>query len=313
MKKAFLVLLVLFATNISYASVSGFVVSNYEYVQDGSKTGRFYMPFVWLIFQKDLGENFGYHVWYDFQNGNFIMAWLDIKLWDYLTISSGKIVAPSNQEWYTYPPEQLTPYFSEVSNLVGELGKGFDYGIGLSGTLGKLTYNLAIFEGDPNDKKDFCGRLTIKPFKELEASIHTYQIWAYADEAKRDLSGVDIRYSGYNLDIRAEYDFGKADSLFTIGPNAITLGSYSGYYIMLGYKISLNSNMAVQPVFKYNVLDPRAEAFEPVTVLVGGVNFYMGEHFKMMVAYRKITDDTNTYYSDIDKKDAFTVRAQVSF
>jgi len=313
MKKILVIILFLLAINRVNASINGFVVSNYEYVKDGPKAGRFYMPFVWLILQDNLNDNFSYHVWYDFQNSGFVMGWLDIKLSNYATVSAGKIVAPSNQEWYTYPPDQLTPYFSEVSDLVGILGKGMDYGVGLSGSVSKLTYNLTILEGDANDKKDLCFRLSFKPHKDLEISAHTYQIWAYPDEEKRDLSGVDLRYTGNNLDIRAEYDFGKTDTLFTIGPNAITPEDYSGYYIMLGYKKPLNSSTAVQPVFKYNVFDPTVETFDPVSVIVGGINFYFGDSFKLMFAYRKIKDETNTYYSDTDKKDSFTIRAQVSF
>ena len=308
----------LFKPLVSSTSVNGFVVTNYEYEVDGYKTGSFTIPFVWLILQDQLTERFAFHVWYDFQFNNFIMGWLDIKLADYLCVNMGKMVAPSNQEWYTYPPDQMTPFFSEISGFVDVIGKGFDYGVGFSGSYQFLTYNMVIFNGganagEDNDKKNFCGRLTISPIKDLDLSVHTYQIYATAEEDERSLSGIDLLYTGFNFDIRAEYDFGKGGSLTTLGPNEITPGDYNGYYFMLGYKIPVTEMLSIQPVFKYNVFDPDVPTYEKVSDIVFGANFYCGKYFKLMLGYRKITDDSNTLYTDNEKKDLFILRAQLSF
>ena len=317
-KKILLLLLVVsfvFVPLHMSASVNGFVITSYEYKLDtlSSATGSFGMPFVWLILQDKLSESFSYHVWYDFQNSDFLMAWIDVKLLDFLSLSGGKIVAPSNQEWYTYPPDQLTPFFSEISGFVGQIGKGFDYGVGFSGNYNIFNYNVTLLNGDNNDKKDICARFTISPIKDLAIAFHTYQIWATATEDKRDLNGVDFKYTGYNLDIRAEYDFGKGGQVLTIGPAEITPGSYKGYYIMAGYRVKLNDYTAFQPVFKYNVFDLDVTGYDPVSDLVLGANFFVGKYFKLMRGYRKITDDKNALYTNNDKKDDIMIRAQLSF
>lgn len=315
MKKLLILLLisVLIPMKGLKAEVNGFIMSNYEYTIDGSKTGKFYAPFVWLIFSDNVDEQFGFNVWYDFQNSGFLMGWIDIKLTKYFNISAGKIVAPSNQEWYTYPPNQLTPFFSEISGLVGALGKGMDYGLGISGSVPRVTYNFTVMQGDENDYKDFCGRITLNLFNGLNLSGHTYQIWAYPDGEKRSFSGVDINYSGYNVDFRAEYDLCTADTLFLIGPNNINPSKFYGFYIMVGYTKQLSPKISVQPVAKFNLFDPKVSGYSPVQDLVGGVNLIVGSNLKVMVAYRNISDDSNAFYSDAQKKGSFIVRTQLSF
>ncbi|MDI6850730.1 MAG: hypothetical protein QMD82_02175 [bacterium] len=307
-----LFLLIIPAKRIS-AKVSGFVISNYEYTIDGPKTGKFYMPFVWLIFSDNFDEQFGFNVWYDFQNSGFLMGWVDIKLANYFNVSAGKLVAPSNQEWYTYPPDQLTPFFSEVSGLVGVLGKGMDYGLGISGNVSKITYNLAVLQGDDNDYKDFCGRITLNLFDGFYLSGHTYQIRAYASGEKRAFSGIDINYTGFNFDLRAEYDFGMADTLFTMGPNNINPQKFNGYYVMIGYSKQISSKISLQPVVKYSVFEPKVSGFSPVKNLIGGLNLIVGNKLKVMIAYRNISDDSSVCYTDAQKKGSVVVRTQLSF
>lgn len=271
-------------------------------------------------------------------------AYCDIKyLAPYLNFRIGKFCAPSGlQLYWTWPPKEMIVHINPVQRRIWEEGDLFDYGLQVSGSYkfgpeAKVVYILAAQNGqgsapeaNPDQKFDYSVRANIVPIKGLQIGGWTQIISDYdmslpdtIDE--RTLSGVDVWYTGYGLDIRAEYDMGDfGDNPNKLAPCGVKPKEYSGYYVMASYAWETPvealeiGTMKLQPVINYAAYDPGIDGVDPVTTITPGLNLYLGENLKIMINYRMITDKHGAYYASAyskedGKQNVFEMRTQVLF
>ncbi len=261
-------------------------------------------------------------------------AYADIKyMAPYFNIRVGKFCTPSNVEVYwTWPPKQLTVWINPITRKIWEVGDLFDYGVQGSGTFklgaeSNLGYIVSVTNGkgsgiaaNPDGKVDICGRVNLTPIKGLQIGGWTQLVNAYVAALdsidKRTLSGIDVWYTGYGLDIRGGYDMGDAGDFGIITVDGRT-GKYTGFHIMGGYSFETPveafeiGTLEVQPVINYSSYAPDIDGVDPATVITPGVNLYLGENLKFMLNYRMITDEDGAYFASDDN--VFEMRTQVLF
>jgi len=113
------------------------------------------------------------------------------------------------------PVEKLAP-----GRDVGTLGR--DVGLALTGKISLFDYTVGVFNGtgankaDTNDKKDFAGRLGIRPleFLSVGASLYkgSYSATAGAPLTRRDRTGIDAGLTCGTVSLKGEYIWAVDDA-----------------------------------------------------------------------------------------------------
>ncbi len=201
-------------------------------------------------------------------------------------------INPVNLEIFDYGEavQQLVGY-KDVCG-VGALGR--DLGLMATGSLfpvetrngdkfGLVDYSIGVFNGnganekDNNNRKDFVGRLEVRPWLEDLTLTGSYYLGWFDNGNKNIHNGKRQRWSAgaqYNdggLLIRAEYLNGlTGDPEGTLDNNGnLTEFSSEGYYAVAGYNIRFgkNDSQKMMPVFRF-------EHFAKDIAVVGGATDY---------------------------------------
>lgn len=133
-----------------------------------------------------------------------------------------------------------------------------------------------IAKVDPNDHKDFAGRLVLKPFEFLAVGASVYRgrqtVAADAPLVTRNKEGLEAVLSVRALSVKGEYIHAKDD-----------LVSKSGWYAQAGY-FALPKKL--QAVVRYDTLDlDRAAAENATHVVTIGANWFIAGKTKLQLNY----------------------------
>ncbi len=133
-----------------------------------------------------------------------------------------------------------------ITNTFGDVR---DIGAMVTGSHSLLLYQAAVFNGqgsntlDVNDKKDFAGRVVLKPLKGLELGGSGYLRTQDASEKKR--IAAEFRYAFEKFSLKTEFARGQTDGI-----------PLYGWYAQAGYMITPKW----QGVFKFDSFDPNERA-----------------------------------------------------
>ncbi len=225
-------------------------------------------------------------------------VYMKYKACDEFAIQVGQFKTPFTLESPINPVNlEIFDYGESVQNLsgyndvcgVGSLGR--DLGVMFTGDLFKpydedfsiITYSIGVFNGnganekDNNNRKDFVGRLEVRPWLEDLTLTGSYYLGWFDNGNKNIHNGKRQRWSAgaqYNdggLLIRAEYLNGlTGDPEGTLDNNGnLTEFSSEGYYAVAGYNIRFgkNDSQKMMPVFRF-------EHFAKDIAVVGGATDY---------------------------------------
>ena len=240
-----------------------------------------------------LAKGLTYKIQGDFLRSPMLVdAYVKYKVCDEFAIQVGQFktpftlespINPVNLEIFNYGESvQKLGGYSDVCG-VGALGR--DLGVMFTGNLFKpygedfsiVTYSIGVFNGngvniiDNNNRKDFVGRLEIRPWlKDLTLSGSYYYGWydihndaTTIHNGLRERWSAGAQYNDGDLVVRAEYLHGTTGL-----PNEKNM-STEGYYAVAGYNIRFGnySEQKMMPVFRF-------EHFAKDIAVAGATDYY---------------------------------------
>lgn len=240
-------------------SISGYLQALYNWEYAGGETEdssfrirRARVSFAGKIIDNERVGRIDYRLQLDFaENPKIVDAWVRYRPFTQLGIEVGQFKIPLSIENSEYAPLKLEfiDYSLVVQRLVrmssndvsGISSTGRDCGAQLYGGFFKregfniINYNLAIFNGnginakkDSNKSKDFVGRITLQPIKELSvAGYYQYGEGNFGDNKYVDYQryGGGVAYDSSSYFARSEYIRGDTGALIS-----------EGAYIAAGWK-----------------------------------------------------------------------------
>jgi phosphate-selective porin len=159
---------------------------------------------------------------------------------------------------------------------------GRDVGAILTGSYSIFDYSVGFFNGqgankaDTNDKKDFSGRLRLKPISSvsLGASVYKglYSAAAGTPAVVRDRFGLDASVALGEATVKGEYLWAVDDKIHK-----------SGWFVRAGYFLIPKK---VQVLGMWDSFDKDTDiADDRVSVYTAGVNWFLAERTKVQLNY----------------------------
>jgi phosphate-selective porin len=302
--------------------ISGLVQARYQGFEQSGVNNAFDLHRTRLDVRGDVTDKWSYDVYTEFSGSGakLLDAWTSYKFADYLKLQAGQFKVPFSLESLT-SDSQLD--FIDRSQLVEALAgrskdvignqNGRDIGVQIGGSFVKpgdfylFDYTFGVFNGagydvttDNNNRKDFGGRFTVHPIKNLSVSADFYNgVGNYGTPAKnqkRNRGGFDARYVIGALALQAEYDKGtdggiKRDGWF----------GQATYFVIPKH---------LQLAAKYDTYDPnKALPTDRAKIYTGGVNYFFNDWTKITVDYLDRREETATQI----KNNILEVQLQVTF
>ena len=252
-----------------YVNLTAFFQAQYDWIDDReglSNTGtstfhirRARMNLAGTLYQGEKGAKIDYRFLFDLarlpKNNPLLEAWVRYQPFKEFGVQMGQLMNPFSYEAatasakyefidYSYVVRALAKLSTD--DLTGYSTSGRDCGVQFFGGFihrkgySIINYNLAILNGngvnlkDDNKSKDIVGRLTIKPIKELSASLYyqrgeanlshfseeklaEYGWRGNAEYVKFHRLGGGFAYKSNNIFLRGEYIAGLTGNLVSEG------------------------------------------------------------------------------------------------
>ena len=315
-----ILILVVFSTGKSFAQgceapsgdddalkLFGFFQPQYDYTMQGddaSNTFKFKRARIGLT--GNIPYDFSYYV--VLENSAFVSktgnpylldAFVSYNRYKWFTVSVGSFKQPFGQEVNTSCSGLNTIERAMVSDQI--VAPQRDMGImflgGDNSTL--LKYSFAIMNGtglgitDNNSKKDFIGRLTIKPLDFLRFGGSFRSGFPTNDVDDRMSFAGELQLSYYNWLLEGEYIYDEGDYNKAAGGGCgaepLALGTKrSGAYIQALYM----TPWMVQPVIKWEMFYPSMDVDgDMFNILTAGINYFFNDWTRLQCNYRYVMDE----------------------
>jgi len=278
--------------------ISGLVQARYQGFAQSGVNNAFDLRRVRLDLRGNVSDDWSYDVYSEFAGSGvkLVDAYVQYKVADFLKFTAGQFKIPFSIESLT-SDSQLE--FSDRSQVVEALvsrtkdvignSNGRDIGIQINGSFVKVDdqylfdYTFGVFNGagydvttDNNNRKDFGGRLSVHPIKNLVVSADFYNgLGNYGSPAtnqKRNRTGVDARYVWEGLSVTAEYDKGTDGTI-----------KREGWYAQAAYFVIPKR---LQLAAKYDTYDPtQTKNTDRSNWYIGGFNYYFNEWTRFTIDY----------------------------
>ncbi|HEY8927937.1 MAG TPA: porin [Mucilaginibacter sp.] len=278
--------------------ISGLVQARYQGFAQSGVNNAFDLRRVRLDLRGNVSDDWSYDVYSEFAGSNvkLVDAFVQYKIADFLKFTAGQFKIPFSIESLT-SDSQLE--FSDRSQVVEALvsrtkdvignSNGRDIGIQINGSFAKIDdqylfdYTFGVFNGagydvttDNNNRKDYGGRLSIHPIKNLVVSADFYNgLGNYGTPAtnqKRNRTGFDARYVWNGLSVTAEYDKGTDGTI-----------KREGWYAQAAYFVIPKR---LQLAAKYDTYDPtQTKNTDRSNWYIGGFNYYFNDWTRFTIDY----------------------------
>jgi len=278
--------------------ISGLVQARYQGFAQSGVNNAFDLRRVRLDLRGNVSDDWSYDVYSEFAGSNvkLVDAFVQYKIADFLKFTAGQFKIPFSIESLT-SDSQLE--FSDRSQVVEALvsrtkdvignSNGRDIGIQINGSFAKIDdqylfdYTFGVFNGagydvttDNNNRKDYGGRLSIHPIKNLVVSADFYNgLGNYGTPAtnqKRNRTGFDARYVWNGLSVTAEYDKGTDGTI-----------KREGWYAQAAYFVIAKR---LQFAAKYDTYDPtQTKNTDRSNWYIGGFNYYFNDWTRFTIDY----------------------------
>jgi hypothetical protein len=201
-----------------------------------------------------------------------------------------------------------------------------DLGIQLSGRLIRsinLDYAVGVFNGsgpvitDEGNSKDLVGRLEIRPVKALSFGVNgslkffdddrgTDKGWAAGADARVRIKGFRLHLEGLAAEDHLFESRGYQMDEPRLIIDLVGIVSYRHFF-------PISWRLAVEPVFKFEKLDPDIEIADDHVFIYGpGFNTYFGQYFRLMIHGELRRAGRNTNFDDY-LADRETLMVQLCF
>jgi phosphate-selective porin OprO and OprP len=180
------------------------------------------------------------------------------------------------------PVDKLAP-----GRDIGTLGR--DVGLALTGKYSLFDYTVGVFNGtgankaDTNDKKDFAGRLGIRPleFLSVGASLYkgSYNTAVGAPSTRRDRTGIDAALIVGDVSVKGEFIWAVDDRI-----------DKRGWFVQGGLFVLPKT---IQVLAKFDAFDKDASAANDRTNLYTlGLNWFFADRTKIQVNYEYLRNES---------------------
>lgn len=300
--------------------ISGLIQARYQGFQQRSINNAFDLHRARLDVKGDISDRWSYELYTEFAGTvKLLDGYALYKAGDFLHITAGQFKVPFSLE-SLIADSQLE--FIDRSQVVDALSgrakdvignqNGRDIGLQVNGGFAKLEdfylfeYTLGVFNGagfgaatDNNNHKDFAGRLSIHPLKNLSLSADLYDGKGFygtpAASQTRNREGIDARYTQGPLSITTEYDKGKDGAI-----------KRDGWYAQATYFIIPKR---LQLAAKYDTYYPNnVVTTDHSNWYVGGVNCYFNDWVRILLNYSYRREQTKQINNDL-----FSAQLQLTF
>lgn len=235
----------------------------------------------------DVGKLATYKIQVETLNSPSLLdAYLTLNVLPFAKVTVGQFKVPFSQENLRSSANLLTVERSQVVNSLvpsRDIGaNGRDIGADVAGTFSfsesaGVDYAIGIFNGagidgkDNNKRKDFGGRLAVRPFSGLSFAGDYYHGNSGITEVPRDRQGVELAYTYHPLTLLGEYIWGSDGAL-----------RKQGWYGLGAWQFSKQW----QGVFRVDAYDANhVQPGNTVTDYLGGFNWYFARNLKFQLNY----------------------------
>ena len=271
-----------------------------------------------LFVKGDVSEDWGYKINWNVDGDGFEDLYLQYNGW-----GKAAIVTIGNHH-QPFTLSQLISSkdvgISERPGIVERYLIGRREGVGLSGNIDKLHYQLGVFKEDGTDEDNgFAGRIAYAPIKSDYSTVHFG--FSYKDTEEQDGFGIEAAAVSGPFHIQAEYF--DADETTDIGEQDI-----DGFYVQAGYVLTGEVRPYKNGTFKKIKPAKKSGAWEVVAryesgdggfgdIELGdvdadsyalGLNYYLNNYVRINASYQ----DGDSNISDDDGNE-IRVRFQVAF
>lgn len=278
--------------------ISGLVQARYQGFEQSGVNNSFDLRRVRLDLRGNVTDSWSYDVYTEFAGTGvkLVDAYVSYKAGDYLRFSAGQFKIPfsleslisDSQLEFSDRSQVVEALVSRSKDVIGN-SNGRDIGIQVNGSFGAIDdyylfdYAFGVFNGagydvttDNNNRKDYGGRLTIHPVKNLAVSADFYNgLGNYGTPAtnqKRNRTGFDARYVWNGLSLTAEYDEGTDGTIKRSGWYA------QGAYFVLPKRLQL--------AVKYDTYDPtQTKTTDRSNWYIGGFNYFFNDWTRLTIDY----------------------------
>jgi phosphate-selective porin OprO/OprP len=253
----------------------------------GARLNSFSARRVRLTLSGDLFKNVSYKLQVDAVKSPMVLdALVEFKLAPEAGIRVGQFKVPFSQENLasssdldtinrSTPEEKLVP-----GRDIGANGR--DIGAALFGKYSILEYSLGVFNGsgidrkDDNSKKDFGGRLVVRPVDFLSVGAAFYRgrkfLSAGQPAVDRNRTGLELAVAHDPFSLKGEYIFAKDDKI-----------EKSGWYLQGGWFVMPKKLQAVLKVDAYD--KDRKTPDNRTNLWTAGLNWFFTAKSKLQVNY----------------------------
>jgi phosphate-selective porin len=180
------------------------------------------------------------------------------------------------------PVDKLAP-----GRDVGTLGR--DVGVALTGKISLFDYTVGLFNGtgankaDTNDKKDFAGRLGVRPldFLSVGASLYkgSYNTAVGTPSNRRDRTGLDAEATFGDLSLKGEYVWAIDDAT-----------DKRGWFAQAGWFVLPKT---IQVLAKFDSFDKNVSAVsDRMSLYTFGLNWFFAERTKLQVNFESLRTES---------------------
>ncbi len=165
---------------------------------------------------------------------------------------------------------------------------GRDVGVMLTGKYSLFDYSIGMFNGsganiaDTNDKKDFAGRLGVKPldFLTIGASFYKgqYNLTAGTPITRRDRTGLDAGLALGDVTVKGEYLWAVDDKT-----------DKSGWFLQAAWFVIPKQFQVVAKIDGYD--KNTATADDRTNMYSAGVNWFFSDRTKIQVNYEYVNNE----------------------
>ena len=215
-----------------------------------------------------------------------IEAQVDYTFSEFAGLRFGQFYVPFGFESTTSASDLDTINYAQAAEKLApgrDLGTfGRDVGAILTGSYSIFDYSVGLFNGqgankaDTNEKKDFAGRLRLKPFKSLSfgASLYKglYSPAAGTPAVVRDRTGLDAVFVLGDASLKGEYVWAVDDTIHK-----------SGWFVRAGYFLIPKK---IQVLGMWDAFDKNTDvADDRVSVYTAGLNWFFSDRTKVQLNY----------------------------
>ncbi len=213
-------------------------------------------------------------------------SYVRLNLSPYAKLTFGQFKVPFSQESLRFASTLLTVERSQVVNSLvpgrDNGSNGRDIGVELGGSYNfsettGVDYAVAVLNGatvdrkDDNNRKDFAGRLAVRPLRGLSLAGDYYKGALGANEVSRARQGAEIAYTYRPLTLEGEFIWGHDGAV-----------REQGWYGLGAWKFSKQW----EGVVRVDSYDPnRSLPGVSVTSYLGGVNWYFAPGLRWQLNY----------------------------